>query len=51
MIDDGLVFVTGQQEFRRRNKIVAGFTVKLAKQEAKVVRAVGLILEVCKKLK
>lgn len=39
MIDDGLVFVNGQQEFRRRNKIVAGFTVKLGKQEVKVVKA------------
>ncbi|MFA7380161.1 MAG: RNA-binding S4 domain-containing protein [Bacteroidia bacterium] len=33
------MFVNGQQEFRRRNKIVAGFTVKLGKQEVKVVKA------------
>lgn len=39
MIDDGLVFVNGQQEFRRRNKIVPGTTVKLGKQEVQVVKA------------
>ncbi|MCC6683565.1 MAG: RNA-binding S4 domain-containing protein [Bacteroidia bacterium] len=39
MIDDGLVLVNGQQEFRRRNKIVPGTTVKLGKQEVQVVKA------------
>lgn len=38
MIDDGLVLVNGQQEFRRRNKIVAGTVVELEGKQVKVVK-------------
>lgn len=38
MIDDGLVFVNGQQEFRRRNKIVAEMVVELEGKRVKVVK-------------
>ena len=37
MIDDGLVKVNGQTEFRRRNKIKAGTIVEMEGNSVKVV--------------
>jgi len=39
MIDDGLVFVNGQQELRRRNKIVAGMVVEMGTKKIKVTKS------------
>ncbi len=36
VIDEGLVTVNGEQELRRRNKIVAGFIVEFNGQSVKV---------------
>jgi ribosome-associated protein len=39
LIDEGLVKVNGQQEFRRRNKITEGMIVELDGKKVKVVKS------------
>lgn len=38
MIDKGLVYVNGVQEFRKRNKIMPGFVVEFEGQKVEVLQ-------------